>query len=96
MYSPCQLRIRIAFHTEQGKIAPHINFSVCCQQGILLPPELSFQISVFASELPELAQVLISKKHVFRPIEMSCFSLLQSSACRSQFSSLSSQIWLRS
>ena len=55
MYSPCQLRIRPAFHTEQGKIAPHINFSVCCQQGILLQnklyqftPELSLQISVLA------------------------------------------------
>ena len=53
MYSPCQLRIRPAFHTEQGKIAPHINFSVCCQQGILL--------------------------------QISCISLLQSSASRSQF-----------
>ena len=36
MYSPCQLWIRLSFHTEQGKIAPHINFSVCCQQGLLL------------------------------------------------------------
>ena len=45
------------------------------------PPGLSFG----SPELSELAQVLISKKNVSHSIEMSCFSLLQSSASRSQF-----------
>ena len=36
-------------------------------------------------ELPELAQTLISKKNGARPIQLGRFSLLQSSASRSQF-----------
>ena len=45
------------------------------------PADLSFS----PPELSELTQVLISKKNVSRLIEMSCFSLLQSSASQSQF-----------
>ena len=36
-------------------------------------------------ELPELVQILIFKKNGFRPIQLGGFSLLQSSASRSQF-----------
>ena len=51
---------------------------LCANEGD--PPDVPWP-----RKLPKLAQVLISNKNVSRSIEISCISLLQSSASRSQF-----------
>ena len=65
---------------SKKNVSAHLKWGVSAYSRAQ-PPDLKF----FPRELSGLAQVFISKKNVSHWIEMSCFSLFESSASRSQF-----------